>query len=90
MPKANKGYQGNKNAAKDGYQAKFRVRVRNKSDLDDIRELSTYQRGIAMIGYLHWYESGEADEMSFVDWIKKQCHAEGLEWGDSADSAKDE
>lgn len=72
--------KGNTNAARDGHEKKFRVRVKDADDLADITAMDTYERGIALIGYLIWKESPESDESSFLEWIQKQCHYHGIEY----------
>ena len=72
--------KGNAYAARDGHEKKVRVRVSTADDLADITEMDTYERGVALIGYLIWKESPESDESSFVDWMKEKCHYHGIEW----------
>lgn len=72
--------KGNTNAARDGHEKKFRVRVKSEADLETIAGMDTYERGLALIGYLIWQESPESDENSFVEWMKTQCHYHGIEW----------
>ncbi len=72
--------KNNTNAARDGREKKFRVRVNTADDLADITEMDTYERGVALIGYLIWRESPEHDDNNFIDWIKKQCRFHGIEW----------
>lgn len=74
--------KGNANAARDGHEKKFRIRVKNMDDLEVIAGMDTYARGLACIGYLIWLESPESDESSFIDWMKAQCHYHGIEWED--------
>lgn len=74
--------KNNTNAARDGHEKKFRVRVNTTDDLAEIAEMDTYERGVALIGYLIWKESPEYDESNFLDWIKKQCHFHGIEWSE--------
>lgn len=71
--------KGNTNASRDGHEKKFRVRVTSDADLVDIAAMDTYERGIALIGYLIWKESPESDESSFIEWMKEQCHYHGIE-----------
>jgi hypothetical protein len=72
--------KGNKNAARDGHEKHFRVRVKSADDLADITQMDTYERGIALIGYLLWQESPESDGNNFVDWMKEKCRYHGIEW----------
>jgi len=72
--------KGNNNAARDGHEKKFRIRVSDAADLNEIAEMDTYERGIALIGYLLWKESPEYDENNFIDWIKEKCHYHGIDW----------
>lgn len=74
--------KNNTNAAREGHEKKFRVRVNTADDLADITAMDTYERGVALIGYLIWRESPESDESSFLDWMKKQCHYHGIEWSE--------
>lgn len=72
--------KGNTNAAREGHEKKFRVRVNTADDLADITEMDTYERGLALIGYLIWKESPEHDENSFIKWMKEQCHYHGIDF----------
>jgi hypothetical protein len=64
--------KGNTNAARPGTEKKYRVRLPDKADHANVGLLDTIQRGHALIGYLMWMESPEADDHSFLEWIKKQ------------------
>ena len=72
--------KNNSYAAKEGQSELFRVRVADPADLTDITAMDTYERGIALIGYLIWRESPEHDENNFIDWVKEKCHYHGIEW----------
>jgi hypothetical protein len=73
--------KGNTNATRKGVEKIYRVRVPSEDDLMDITQMDTNERGIALIGYLLWLESPENDEYSFLEWVKMQCHYEGIERG---------
>jgi hypothetical protein len=66
--------KGNQNAAREGTEKKYRVRLPDPADHADVGLLDTIQRGHALIGYLMWMESPESDEISFIEWMKQKTN----------------